>query len=106
MDTNNFILIQFTRRDADGNIVKQINIGDRNITGFNNFSIQHLFNTMSSFNSKKTVVFDGLRGQYLKMSEIGLVRSSISYVEDHNVDAFGKLTDQLFDYIFQDNFEF
>lgn len=98
-------LIQFTRRDADGNIVKKINIGDRNIPGFNNFSIQHLFNTMSSFNSKKTVVFDGLRGQYLKMSEIGLVRSSISYVEDHNVDAFVKLTDQLFDYIFQDNFE-
>jgi hypothetical protein len=98
-------LIQFTRRDANGNIVKKINIGDKNIPGFNNFSIQHLFNTMSSFNSKKTVVFDGLRGQYLKMSEIGLVRSSISYVEDHNVDAFVRLTDQLFDYIFQDNFE-
>ena len=98
-------LIQFTRRDADGNIVKKINIGDKNIPGFNNFSIQHLFNTMSSFNSKKTVVFDGLRGQYLKMSEIGLVRSSISYVEDHNVDTFVKLTDQLFNYIFQDDFE-
>ena len=98
-------LIQFTKKDANGNVVKKINIGDKNVPGFDNFSIQHLFNTMSSFNSKKTVVFDGLKGQYLKMSEIAIVRSSVSYVEDYNVDKFVDLTNRLFDHIFQDDFE-
>ena len=98
-------LIQFTRKDANGNVVKKINVGDKNVPGFDNFSIQHLFNTMSSFNSKKTVVFDGLKGQYLKMSEIAIVRSSVSYVEDYNVDKFVDLTNRLFDHIFQDDFE-
>lgn len=98
-------LIQFTRKDANGNVVKKINVGDKNVPGFDNFSIQHLFNTVSSFNSKKTVVFDGLKGQYLKMSEIAIVRSAVSYVEDYNVDKFVDLTNRLFDHIFQDDFE-
>ena len=98
-------IIQFTKKDANGNVVKKINVGDKNIPGFNNFSIQHLFNTLSSFNSKKTVVFDGLKSQYLKMSEVPIVRSSVSYVEDQDVDRFVALTDKLFDIIFQDDFE-
>jgi hypothetical protein len=98
-------IIQFTKKDANGNVVKKVNVGDKNIPGFNNFSIQHLFNTLSSFNSKKTVVFDGLKSQYLKMSEVPIVRSSVSYVEDQDVDRFVALTDKLFDIIFQDDFE-
>jgi len=90
-------IIQFTKRDSQGNIVRNINVGKSNQ--------KHLAKTLASLNSKKTIVFDGVAGQLLKMSEIGLVRSSISYIEDQDVDTFVKLTDKLTNLMFKDDFE-
>jgi len=90
-------IIQFTKRDSQGNIVRNVNVGKSNQ--------KHLAKTLASLNSKKTIVFDGVAGQLLKMSEIGLVRSSISYIEDQDVDTFEKLTNKLTDLMFKDDFE-
>ena len=90
-------IIQFTKRNEKGEIVRNVNIGNGNQ--------EYLTGSLSSPNSKKTIVFDGLNGQLLKMSELGLVRSTISYVEDKDVDQFTALTDRLSELVFADDFE-
>ena len=91
-------IIQFTKRDKSGKIVRDVNIGNENQS--------YLSDTLASLNSKKTVAFDGVNALILKMSEFGLVRSSISYIEDKDVDTFVNLTNELTDLIFgKDDFE-
>ena len=89
-------IIQFTKK-IDGKIVRNVNIGDK--------AQKALSEALASLNSKKTIVFDGINGQYLKMSELGFVRSSISYVEDKDVDTFVELTDKVFDLMSKDDYE-
>jgi hypothetical protein len=91
-------IIQFTKRDEKGKVVRNVNVGNKNQS--------HLSDALASLNSKKTVAFDGVNSLILKMSEFGLVRSSISYIEDKNVDTFTNLTNQLTDLMFnKDDFE-
>lgn len=91
-------IIQFTKRDEKGKVVRNVNIGNKNQS--------HLSDALASLNSKKTVAFDGVNALILKMSEFGLVRSSTSYIEDKDVDNFVNLTNQLTDLMFnKDDFE-
>jgi hypothetical protein len=91
-------IIQFTKKDNNGKIVRNINIGNKNQS--------YLSETLASLNSKKTVAFDGVNGLILKMSEFGLIRSSISYIENKDVDTFVNLTNELTDLMFnKDDFE-
>jgi len=91
-------IIQFTKRDKSGKIVRDVNIGNENQS--------YLSDTLASLNSKKTVAFDGVNALILKMSEFGLVRSSISYIEDKDVDTFVNLTNELTELMFgKDDFE-
>lgn len=89
-------IIQFTKK-VDGKIVRNINIGDE--------TQKHLSESLASLNSKKTIVFDGINGQYLKMSELAFVRSSVSYIEDKDVDSFVELTDNIFNLMTKDDYE-
>jgi hypothetical protein len=89
-------IIQFTKK-VDGKVVRNVNIGDS--------TQKHLAEALASLNSKKTIVFDGINGQYLKMSELGFIRSSISYIEDKDVDSFVELTDTIFDLMSKDDYE-
>jgi hypothetical protein len=89
-------IIQFTKK-VDGKVVRNVNIGDS--------TQKHLAEALASLNSKKTIVFDGINGQYLKMSELGFIRSSISYIEDKDVDSFVELTDTIFDLMSRDDYE-
>jgi hypothetical protein len=90
-------IIQFTKKDKDGNVVRNVNIGDK--------SQKALSEALASLNSKKTIVFDGINGQYLKMSELGFIRSAISYIDDKDVDKFTELTDKVFDLMTKDDYE-
>lgn len=90
-------IIQFTKKDKEGNVVRNINIGDK--------AQKALSEALASLNSKKTIVFDGINGQYLKMSELGFIRSSVSYVEDKDVDTFVELTDKVFNLMTKDDYE-
>lgn len=87
-------LIQFTYRNEEGNIIKNINITEKDQ--------EYLENALASANSKKTITFDGLSGIYHKLSEAGLWRSSISYVSEFNVDEFQRLTDRAFELLLDD----
>jgi len=89
-------IIQFTKK-VDGKVVRNVNIGDK--------AQKALSEALASLNSKKTIVFDGINGQYLKMSELGLIRSAISYIEDKDVDKFTELTDKIFDLMIKDDYE-
>ncbi len=82
-------LIQFTKRDTDGNIVKNISLDEKDQ--------EYLEKSLASSNSKKTITFDGIAGIYHKLSEAGLWRSSISYVADEDVDTFVEYTDAIFE---------
>lgn len=91
-------IIQFTKRDEKGKVVRNVNIGNKNQS--------HLSDALASLNSKKTVAFDGVNALILKMSEFGLVRSSTSYIEDKDVDNFVNLTNELTELMFdKDDFE-
>ncbi len=90
-------IIQFTKKDKDGNVVRNVNIGDK--------SQKALSEALASLNSKKTIVFDGINGQYLKMSELGFIRSAISYIDDKDVDKFTELTNKVFDLMTKDDYE-
>lgn len=91
-------IIQFTKRDENGKVVRDVNVGNKNQS--------HLSDALASLNSKKTVAFDGVNALILKMSEFGLVRSSISYIENKDVDNFVNLTNELTDLMFnKDDFE-
>lgn len=87
-------LIQFTKRDSNGNIVRNINIAESDQ--------EYLEKSLASGNSKKTITFDGIAGIYHKLSEFGLFRSAISYIEDQDVDTFTELTNNVFDLLVSD----
>lgn len=87
-------LIQFTKRDSEGNIVKNVNIPE--------VDQEYLEKSMASANSKKTITFDGIAGIYHKLSEAGLWRSSISYIADEDVDTFVEYTTAISDLLFKD----
>lgn len=90
-------LIQFTKRDENGNIVRN--------TSINEADQEYLENSLASSNSKKTITFDGIAGIYHKLSEAGLWRSSISYIADEDVDAFIEYTNAITDLLYKDKTE-
>lgn len=80
-------LIQFTKRDAEGNIIRNTSIPE--------VDQEYLESSLATANSKKTITFDGIAGIYHKLSEAGLWRSSISYIADEDVDTFVEYTNAI-----------
>jgi hypothetical protein len=89
-------LLQPFTKDKNGKIVAQ---------NLSNAELSHLFDVLASPNSKKTTVYDGHRGLFLKMSELALIRSATSFIESKHYDYYKKLTDELWDLAINDDFE-